>query len=84
MIARLQREGSRRPEFRIRLAALRKEKGLTQKQLADVFGTTERNIRFYEGGDRRPGFDGPLAIADYFDVSMDYLMGRTDKREIHR
>lgn len=68
----------------MRLATLRKENGLTQKQLADVFGTTERNIRFYEGGDRRPGFDGLLTIADYFGVSIDYLMGRTDKREINR
>lgn len=71
-------------KFGQRLSNLRNEKGLTQKELAEIFGTTERNIRFYEGGDRHPSFDGLIAIAEYFGVSIDYLVGRTDKREVNR
>lgn len=41
-------------------------------------------IRRYERGDTKPGMDSLEAIADYFAVSMDYLCGRTDKKEINR
>ena len=71
-------------DFGKRLALLRNEKGLTQKQLGEEFGTTERNIRFYEGGDRCPGVKTMIALADYFKVSIDYLVGRTDKRDVNR
>ena len=68
-------------EFGKRLALRRNEKGLTQKQLGEVLGTTERNIRFYEGGDRVPGVKTLIAIADYFKVSLDFLVGRSARRE---
>ena len=35
----------------------------------------------YEAGKNRPDFDGLIALADYFDVSLDYLVGRSDRRE---
>ena len=59
--------------FGERLRQLRTEKGLTQKQLAVETGTSERGIQNYEMGIRNPAFDVLIALADYFDVSLDYL-----------
>ena len=39
-----------------------------------------RSYQHYEGGDRRPDYEGLVALADYFQVSTDYLLGRTDQR----
>ena len=60
------------------LRQLRKEKKISQKALGEVLGISERNIRFYESGEHRPDFDGLLQLADYFQVSLDYLVGRSD------
>ena len=38
-------------------------------------------VHNYEAGKNRPDFDGLIALADYFDVSLDYLVGRSDRRE---
>lgn len=70
--------------FEERLAELRREKGLTQKELGELFQVGERTVRYYEGGGRKPDFDGLIALADYFKVSIDYLVGRTDKRDVNR
>lgn len=67
--------------FGERLRQLRTEKGLTQKQLAVETGTSERGIQNYEMGIRNPAFDVLIDLADYFDVSLDYLCGRSDVRE---
>lgn len=64
--------------FGKRLRAVRKENGLTQKQLAEKIGTDERGVRRYEAGDVKPGLDVILAILDNLNVSADYLLGRTD------
>lgn len=63
------------------LRELRAEKRVSQKALGDVLGVGDRNIRFYETGERRPDFDGLLMLADYFQVSLDYLVGRSDERK---
>lgn len=62
------------------LRELRKEKGLTQKKLAEVLGLTERSIRHYEARTHRPDVDILIRIARYFDVSLDYLVGLKDER----
>jgi len=54
---------------------------MTQKQAAEHFGVSERHWRSYEGGTKTPTFDGLIALADYFDVLLDYLVGRSDARE---
>ena len=56
---------------------------MTQKQAAEHFGVSERHWRSYEGGTKTPTFDGLIALADYFDVSLDYLVGRTDNPEVN-
>lgn len=57
---------------------LREEKNITQKELATYLNVTDRLIRYYETGHRMPPADILGKIADYFNVSVDYLLGRTD------
>ena len=64
--------------FAERLKECRKAKGLTQKQAAVHFGVAERHWQNYESGGRTPTFEGLLELANYFEVSIDYLVGRTD------
>lgn len=64
-----------------RLKQLRIEKGKTQKEMAKDLGTTDVSIGRYEAGTREPKTDILNALADYFDVTTDYLLGRTDERK---
>jgi transcriptional regulator with XRE-family HTH domain len=60
------------------LRACRKNKKVPQKEIANLLGINERALRNYEHGDREPNIDALIALADYFDVSLDYLVGRSD------
>ena len=64
--------------FSNRLKELRAAKGETQKQIAGFLGIAERNYRRYEAGDVDPTASNLTLLADYFEVSTDYLLGRTD------
>ena len=59
------------------LRDLRTRKGITQKQLAEALGISESAVGMYERGHREPDFEMLEAIADYFNVDMDYLTGRS-------
>jgi len=65
-------------DFGSRLKEIRKNQGVTQKQVAVAIGASERGIQNYELNERKPAFDVLIALADYFDVSLDYLVGRSD------
>ncbi len=65
--------------FGNRLRQLRKEDSLTQKELAAKLGLAFSTISMYERGIREPDFETTEAIADYFNVSMDFLLGKTTK-----
>lgn len=67
--------------FSERLVQLRKEKNITQRQLASALNLSEVGIQNYESGRRKPAYDILLALADYFNVSLDYLCGRSDVPE---
>ena len=67
--------------FSERLLQLRKEKNITQKQLASALNLSEVGIQNYEGGRRKPAYDILIALADYYNVSLDYLVGRSDVPE---
>lgn len=73
-------------EFKDRLKELRIEKGLTQQALADMItvhgpeGMHGMSISGYERGVRKPSFEVLDALADIFNVSLDYLLGNTDNR----
>ena len=61
-----------------RLKELRTNRKTTQKTMSSVLGVTERGYQHYELGTREPSMERLSALADYFDVSIDYLVGRTD------
>lgn len=64
--------------FKERLKALRTEKGWSQQRLADELEISKSSVNMYERGEREPSFETMEAIADIFNVDMDYLYGRTD------
>ena len=67
--------------FAQRIKQLRKEKSLKQQQLADQFSVKLRTYQGYEYGESYPEVAKLIAIADFFDVSLDYLVGRSEERE---
>ncbi len=67
-----------------RLKQCRKEKGLTQREVAIYCDITEKAYQNYELMTREPRLDVLIKIADLFDVSLDYLAGRTDKRPVNK
>ena len=71
-------------KFADRLKQLRLERNMTQEQLGEILGVKKYSIYTYEKGRSGPDIDGLIALADFFEVSVDYLIGRTDKREINR
>ena len=68
-------------DFSSRIKALRKERGLKQSEMADILGLKERSYQCYEYRERYPDVPGLIAIANFFNVSLDYLVGRSDVRE---
>ena len=58
------------------LKSLRKEKGLTQDQLSKLIGIAQTTYAGYETGRYEPDIETLIKIADYFKVSVDYLVGR--------
>ena len=62
------------------LAKLRKEKGILQKELATYLNVTVATISNYEKGVHSPDYETLVRLADFFDVSTDYLLQRTDYR----
>ena len=67
--------------FSERLRDLRTEKGVTQKQLGELLNVKNFSIYTYEKGRSEPNIDGLIALADFFEVSVDYLVGHTDNRK---
>ncbi|PKM52453.1 MAG: XRE family transcriptional regulator [Firmicutes bacterium HGW-Firmicutes-7] len=68
-------------KFKDRIKNLRKEFGITQQDLADKLGLVRTAIANYEMGRNIPNAETLNMIADFFDVSLDYLLGRTDIRK---
>ena len=68
------------PVFGQRLKELRQEKRLKQKEMAVFLGCTDRNYQKMEYGDINVPALTLMKLADFFDVSLDYLVGRTDRR----
>lgn len=71
-------------ELAKRIRDLRKKDGLTQAQLAQKIGLREAAVRSYENGLRKPNAQALAALEAFFDVSGDYLLGKTDDRTIYK
>lgn len=69
--------------FATRLKELRTEAKLTQQDLADTIKVSKSTISMYENGKRLPEYGTLEAIADYFNVDMDYLTGKSDYEDLH-
>ena len=61
-----------------RIKSLRQERGLSLRELADICETSKSAISMYERGERRPKYETLEAIADAFNVDMEYLLGKSD------
>lgn len=72
------------PKFNERLKELRKEAKLSQQEFANRIGISKSSVNMYERGEREPGMDTLEAIADFFNVDMDYLFGNSDIKNKHR
>lgn len=64
----------------IRLAQLRKEKNFSQKAFADSFGVAQNTVSNWETETRTIDAQTAIRLANYFEVSVDYLLGNTDTR----
>ena len=61
-----------------RLKSIRSSSKHTQKQVAEAIDTSEQNYQRYERGSQQPTLPVIVALADFYDVSLDYLVGRSD------
>lgn len=70
--------------FADRLRSLRQDNALTQQDIAQVLDVSKSSINMYERGQREPNLELLEAIADYFNVDMDYLIGRSDIKNAYQ
>ncbi|MBQ8868986.1 MAG: helix-turn-helix transcriptional regulator [Oscillospiraceae bacterium] len=68
----------------MRLREIRKSRGISQLKMAMDLNTNQNTISRYETGERQPGIDELIKIADYFNVSVDYLLERTNNPTIQK
>ena len=71
-------------DFSERIKDLRLERGMSQAEVGKVIGVKRYSVWGYEKGNNYPEVPGLIALADYFGVSIDYLVGRTDNPEVNR
>ena len=64
------------------LKALRVNKGISQLQLANIIMVSQQSVNKYENHNVEPDIETLIKIADYFEVSIDYLVGRTEIQEV--
>ena len=62
------------------LKLLRNEKGVSQQKVAEAVKTNQQSIHRYENGDYEPDIQTLILLADYFDTSIDFIVGRTEIR----
>ena len=67
--------------FSTRLTQLREERGLTKKEVAEQLNIDQTTYGKYELSKRQPDYDTLQKLATFFDVSTDFLLGRTDERQ---
>lgn len=68
-------------EFAKTFKQLRKERGLTQQEVADAIGTAKSTVNMYERGERHPDFQRLGRILNFFNVDYNYLLGYKEEGE---
>ena len=63
-----------------KIRELRKNRGLTMKQLGDILGLAESTISQYENGKRQPAYETLLRLSEHFGVSVGYILGAEEKK----
>ena len=67
-----------------RIQDLRTDADLSQKQLSEILHISQRSYSHYETGSRNIPVELVIRLANYYDISVDYLVGRTDKKEMNK
>ncbi len=68
----------------IRLKDLREDKDLLQKDIADILNITQQQYSKVELGINQLNYENLIKLADFYKVSIDYILGRTNKKEINK
>ena len=76
----MQKETPKKTKFSANLSKLRHEKGLSQRQAAAEFGISQALLSHYETGAREPKLDFIVRVCDYYNVTTDFILGRTKER----
>ena len=66
-----------------RIQDLRTDADLSQRQLSEILHISQRSYSHYETGPRNIPIEMLIRLANYYDISIDYLVGRTDKKEMN-
>lgn len=67
-----------------RIQNLRTDADMSQKQLSEILHISQRSYSHYETGSRNIPVEMLIRLANYYDISVDYLVGRTDKKEMNK
>ena len=67
-------------DFSVRIAAVRKKMGLSQEEFSELVNMSRRTVAAWESGDRTPSFSTLSDVADRLNVSVDFLLGRTNEQ----
>ena len=67
-----------------RMQDLRTDADMSQKQLSEILHISQRSYSHYETGSRNIPVEMLIRLANYYDISVDYLVGRTDKKEMNK
>ena len=67
-----------------RIQDLRTDADMSQKQLSEILHISQRSYYHYETGSRNIPVEMLIRLANYYDISVDYLVGRTDKKEMNK
>ena len=67
-----------------RIQDLRTDADMSQKQFSEILHISQRSYSHYETGSRNIPVEMLIRLANYYDISVDYLVGRTDKKEMNK
>jgi len=77
----MQQETFKKSKFAANLSRLRREKRLSQRQAANELGVSQALLSHYETDAREPKLEFVIKACDYYGVTTDYMLGRTNERE---